>query len=97
MTGWPSLLPPSQARTPLGSPCGALSPRELYGVTKFRCRSLSGSVPAGGREVCGPRCRTFETACPPPVPFWLKPVSPVGLLPITTFIADAPLFTLPTI
>ena len=34
---------------------------------------------------------------PPSGAFGLKPVSLLGLLPITTFIADSRLFTLPTI
>ena len=42
VTGWPSLLPTSPTRTPIGSPYGARSQREMYGVPTFRFLSLSG-------------------------------------------------------
>jgi len=51
VTGWPSLLPTSSTRTPLGLPYGARSQREMDGVPTFRFLRLSGEVP-------GPRCRT---------------------------------------
>ena len=42
MTGWPWLLPTSSTRTPIGSPYGSRSQREMYGVPTFRSTSMSG-------------------------------------------------------
>jgi len=42
MTGWPSLLPTSSTRTPIGLPDGSRSQREMDGVPTFHCLSPSG-------------------------------------------------------
>ena len=39
----------------------------------------------------------YRDPVPAPVPFWLKPVSILGLLLITTFIESSRLFTIPSI
>ena len=38
------------------------------------------------RHICGRRCRNISTW---PLPFWAKPVSPFGLLDLTTFIGSS--------
>ena len=39
----------------------------------------------------------YQDSVPAPVPFWLKPVSILGLVLITTFIESSHLFTIPFI
>jgi hypothetical protein len=39
----------------------------------------------------------YRDPVPTPVPFWLKPLSILGLVLITTFIESAHLFTIPSI
>jgi hypothetical protein len=39
----------------------------------------------------------YRDPVPAPVPFWLKPLSILGLVLITTFIERSPVFTLPSI
>jgi hypothetical protein len=39
----------------------------------------------------------YRDSVPAPVPFWLKPVSILGLVLITTFIESSRLFTIPSI
>ena len=97
ITGRPSLLPTSQARTPIGSPHGGLSPERRGRDTGF-----PRSVP----EVRGDRCllstggRTDHEAAPSPptsVPHCLlgQACQPLWLVRLTVFIADSHSFTVP--
>ncbi len=88
-----SLLPTSQARTPLGSPCGSLSLASEGGDTGF---------PRSASEVRGVRCllSTGESVDHEVAP--LRPTShshrayqPLWLLAVTIFITDSRMFTIP--
>jgi hypothetical protein len=49
------------------------------------------------RERCVSMTGYYRDPVPAPVPFWLKPVSILGLLLITTFIESSRMFTIPSI
>ena len=56
-----------------------------------------GEVLSVRRERCVSMTRYYRDPVPAPVPFWLKPVSILGLVLITTFIESSHLFTIPSI
>ena len=56
-----------------------------------------GEVLSVRRERCVSMTRYYRDPVPAPVPFWLKPVSILGLLLITTFIERSRVFTIPSI
>jgi hypothetical protein len=70
ITGRHSLLPTSHARTPIGSPCGSLSPEggsvRGFQVPLVECIGLGACCRPGGN---GPRRPTTQRDIPPPVPF----------------------------
>ena len=96
ITGWPSLVPPSHTRTPIGSSYDSLSSlEEKYGFTTFRLLA-SGWVRdylfAGGFTVCDRRRGNSYTT---PLTFWFKSLSIFDLLVLTTFIGSSHLFPIP--
>jgi hypothetical protein len=56
-----------------------------------------GEVLSLRRERCVSMIGYYRDPVPAPVPFWLKPVSILGLVLITTFIESSRLFTIPSI
>jgi hypothetical protein len=56
-----------------------------------------GEVLSLRRERCVSMTGYYRDPVPAPVPFWLKPVSILGLVLITTFIENSHLFTIPFI
>ena len=98
ITGWPSLLPSSSARTPIGLPYGLLS---LTGGVRG-CHVPSQSHTDGLGALCPPvalmpMTRKGGVLVPATVPFWLKPDSIFGLFSVTMFIERSPGFALPSI
>ena len=98
ITGWPSLLPSSPSRTPIGLPYGSLS---LAGdVRGYHVPSQS--QPNGLGALCPPvallpMTRKRGLLVPATVPFWLKPASTFGLFSVTMFIERSPGFAIPSI
>src|SRR5262249_11463005 len=98
ITEWPSLLPSSSARTPIGLPCGSLS---LAGDGRG-CHVPSQSQTNGLGALCPPvallpMTRKQRVLVPATVPFWLKPFSTFGLFSVTMFIERSPGFAIPSI
>jgi hypothetical protein len=93
VTRRPSLLPTSQARTPIGSPCGSLSLASEGEGTGF---------PRSASEVRGVRCLLstgefvdHEAAPSRPTSHSRRACQPLWLAAVTIFIADSHSFTIP--
>lgn len=91
------LFPSSSARTadsvPYGSPAFEAAIR-VYQVPLNIQKVRTGSV--SSPEVFVPMCSPCAGEQPDPVPFWFRPVSIFGLLPITVFINSSHVLTLLT-
>ncbi len=84
ITGWPSLLPTSHARTPIGSPYGSLSLTGRvrgFQVPLVECVGVGACCRPGGH---GPRYSLQQGNIPPPLPFWLEPINLFGSFRLTT-------------
>src|SRR4030095_7238860 len=78
----PSYLPSGRSDTGLPRSTRLTRTGEVLSLRRERCVSMTGY---------------YRDPVPAPVPFWLKPVSIFGLPVVTTFIASAPVFTIPSI
>ena len=98
ITGRPSLFP-----TPLPAPplvgLMALLPfkKEQYGLTTFRQVDKDGLGALSPPVALCVHDRIFSRPCTRYSAFWLKPLSILGLLLITTFIESSRVFTIPSI
>jgi len=97
-TGWPSLFP-----TPLPAPpsvdLAASLPvlQEQYGLTTFRKVDTDGLGALCPPGALGVHDRVLSRLCTRSSAFWLKPLSILGLVLITTFIESSHVFTIPFI
>ena len=98
VTGRHSLFPTPIPAPPLVGLAASL-PRveEQYGLTTFRKVDPKGLGALSPRERWVSMTGYYRDPVPAPVPLWLKPVSILGLLLITTFSESSRLFTLPSI
>jgi hypothetical protein len=75
----------------------SLSRRSDTGLPRSARLTWTGEVLSLRRERCVSMTGYYRDPVPAPVPFWLKPVSILGLLLITTFIESSRVFTIPSI
>src|SRR5262245_55963206 len=98
MTGRPSLFPTPLPALPLvGLTAFLPHVEEQYGLTTFRKVDPKG---VGVLSPPGALCvhdRVLSRPCTRSSAFWLKPVSILGLVLITTFIKSSHVFTIPSI
>jgi hypothetical protein len=74
-----------------------LSRRSDTGLPRSARLTGTGEVLSLRRERCVSMTGYYRDPVPAPVPFWLKPISILGLLLITTFIESSRVFTIPSI
>src|SRR5882762_11903540 len=91
ITGWPSLLPSSHSRTPIGLPYGSLSlAGDVRGSHVPSQSQRMGEARSLHRERGMPMTRKGGILVPAPVPFWLQPARTLGLLSLTMFLERSP-------
>jgi hypothetical protein len=98
ITGRPSLFPTPLPALPLvGLTASLPHMEEHYGLTTFRQVAPKGVGALSPPGALGVHDRVLSRPCTRSSAFWLKPVSILGLVLITTFIKSSHVFTIPSI